>query len=412
MAILHPSKSLTALVPHYVSRFSCIGSSCEDSCCAGWRVTVDKKTFNAYRQSTHPELMPVFESSIKRTRSQESDTNYARIELHEETAACPLMQDSLCSVQKHLNESYLSDTCFSYPRSTRQFAGSIEQSLTLSCPEAARQALLSPDAFDFVENKIFVRDTSASKIKPMHGLRPETMNEIRIFCFQVMRTQGVEVWEKLALLGIFCESLTKAIQAHNQQGIPALIEELVAGLENGSITEALKDLLPNHNYQAVVFAAMWSVRNKSSHSASQNAILDMIAKGMATDPASEQSHEQQIVNNYRRGIERLPAALGEAPWLMEHYLLNEMFSNLFPFGDTTPYDHYLRLVARFGMVRFMLTAQCNSSDSLPTPALLVQTVQVFCRRVQHDSKFSQKINQALHNTGWDRLERIYGFLRS
>jgi lysine-N-methylase len=227
-----------------------------------------------------------------------------------------------------------------------------------------------------------------------------------------MRTQGLEVWEKLAMLGVFCESLTKAIGAHNQQAIPALIEELVCALETGSITEALKEMQPNHSHQAVVFAAMWNVRNKAAHSASQNAILDMIAKGMPTDAASEQSHEQQIVDNYRRGIERLPAALSGAPYLLEHYLLNEMFTNLFPFGDTTPYEHYLRLVARFGMVRFMLAAQCNSSDSLPTPALLAQTVQVFCRRVQHDSKFAQQINQALHNTGWDRLERIYGFLRS
>ncbi|QOL51754.1 flagellin lysine-N-methylase [Massilia litorea] len=412
MAILHPSKSLTALVPQYVSRFSCIGSSCEDSCCAGWRVNVDKKTFNAYRQSNHPELKPVFESSVRRVRSQESDASYARIELHQESAACPLMQDSLCSVQRHLNESYLSDTCFSYPRSTRQFAGGIEQSLTLSCPEAARQALLSPDAFDFVESKVVVRDTSAGKIQPMHGLRPETMNEIRIFCFQLMRTQGLEVWEKLAVLGVFCESLTKAIQAHKQQAVPALIEELVAALETGSITDALKDMPPNHYQQAAVFATMWNVRHKTTHSTSQNAILDMIARGMPTDPASGESVEQQIVANYRRGIERLPAALSEAPWLMEHYLLNEMFSALFPFGDSTPYEHYLRLVSRFGMVRFVLAAQCNSDASLPTPALLAQTVQVFCRRVQHDMKLAQQINQALQNTGWDRLDRIFGFLRS
>jgi lysine-N-methylase len=133
---------------------------------------------------------------------------------------------------------------------------------------------------------------------------------------------------------------------------------------------------------------------------------------MPTDPARAEPVEQQIVDNYRRGIERLPAALSEAPWLMEHYLLNEIFSSLFPFGDSTPYEHYLQLVARFGMVRFVLAAQCNSDAGLPTPALLAQTVQVFCRRVQHDTQLAQQINQALQNTGWDRLDRIYGFLRS
>lgn len=411
MAILHPSRSLTALVPRYVSRFSCIGPSCEDSCCAGWKVSIDKKTFTAYRQSAHPELKPMFESSLKRTRSQESASTYARIELHEETSACPLMQDSLCSVQKHLNESYLSDTCFSYPRTTRQFAGGIEQSLTLSCPEAARQALLNPDAFDFVENKILVRENTAKNTRPVHGLPVETMNDIRIFCFQLMRTEGLALWEKLAVFGVFCESLTKVIEAGQQQAIPALIEEIVQAVESGSITLALQDLPPNHANQAVVFAAMWSVKSSHSHSASQRAVLDMIASGMGANDATGQSSQQRIVDSYRRGIERLPQALQEAPYLLEHYLLNEMFRTLFPFGDTTPYQDYLRLVSRFGMVRFMLAAQCNAGETLPTAAALAQTVQVFCRRFQHDQQFAHQTSEALHNSGWDRLEKIYSFLR-
>ena len=410
MAILHPSRSLTALVPQYVSRFSCIGSSCEDSCCAGWRVSIDKKTFTAYRQSNHPELKPVFESSLKRTRSQESDTNYARIELHAESGACPMMQDSLCSVQKNLDETYLSDTCFSYPRSTRQFAGGIEQSLTLSCPEAARQALLSPDAFDFVENAILVRDKTTGTTKPVHGLRIETMNEVRIFCFQLMRTEGLALWEKLAVLGVFCEGLTNAIESHNQRGIPALVQDFIVILETGSVVQALTDLTPNHVSQALVFAALWNSKNIAPRSASQREIVATIAKGMAVNETSTQTEQEQIVDNYLRGLERLPAALQEAPYMLEHYVLNEMFSNLFPFGDTTPYESYLRLISRFGMVRFMLAAQCNG-DTLPSPALLAQTVQVFCRRFQHDSSFAKQTSEALRNSGWDRLEKIYGFLR-
>lgn len=410
MAILHPSRSLTALVPQYVSRFSCIGSSCEDSCCAGWRVTVDKKTFTAYRQSNHPELKPMFESSLKRTRSQESDTNYARIELHAESGACPMMKDSLCSVQKNLDETYLSNTCFSYPRATRQFAGGIEQSLTLSCPEAARQALLSADAFDFVENRIQVRDSTASSIKPTHGLSVETMNEIRIFCFQLMRTDALALWEKLAVLGVFCESLTTAIAAHNQRAIPALLQEFIVILETGSVVQALQDLAPNHASQALVFSALWNSRNLMPRSASQRDIVASIAKGMQLDDASTRSKEQQIVDSYRRGIERLATALETTPYMLEHYVLNEMFSNLFPFGDTTPYESYLRLISRFGMVRFMLAAQCNN-EALPSPALLAQTVQVFCRRFQHDALFATQTSEVMRNTGWDRLEKIYGFLR-
>lgn len=412
MAILHPSKALTALVPQYVSRFACIGSSCEDSCCAGWRISIDKKTFNAYRQSTHAELKPLIERNVKRTRSQESDVNYARVQLQEGSSACPLMQDRLCSVQKHLNESYLSDTCFSYPRTTRQFAGGVEQSLTLSCPEAARQALLRPDAFDFVENRITVRDNTAGTVKPRHGLGVETMNEIRIFCFQLMRSDGLALWEKLAALGVFCESLTQAIESHRQQAIPGLVDEIIDALESGSVTQALKDLQPNYERQALVFATMWGIKSPLTHSDSQREIIAMVAAGMRVDDADARTPEQQVVAHYRRGIERLPAALQDAPYLLEHYVLNEMFSNLFPFGDDTPYQSYLRLVSRFGMVRFILAAQCNNGDALPSPLLLAQTVQVFCRRFQHDQSFARQTSQALHNSGWDQLDKIYSFLRS
>lgn len=411
MAILHPSRVLTALVPQYVSRFSCIGSSCEDTCCAGWRVTIDKKTFNAYRQSNHPELKPVFENSVKRTRSQGSDVNYARMDLHQESGACPMIQDSLCSVQKNLNETYLSDTCFSYPRSTRQFAGGVEQSLTLSCPEAARQALLNADAFDFVENRIQVRDSTTGKIRPVHGLNIETMNDIRIFCFQLMRTEALTLWEKLAVLGVFCESLTAAIEAHNQRHIPVLLQEFVVILESGSVIEALKDMKQNHVSQALVFAALWSSRQVTPRSATQREIVDMIATRMQTDAASERSTEEQIVDHYRRGLERLPEALQTAPFMLEHYVLNEMFSTLFPLNEDTPYESYLRLISRFGMVRFMLAALCNTSEALPSPTLLAQGVQVFCRRFQHDRLFATQTSEILHNSGWDRLDKIYGFLR-
>jgi lysine-N-methylase len=411
MAILHPSRSLSALVPQYASRFSCIGSSCEDTCCAGWQVSIDKKTFTAYRQSNHVELKAAFDTSLKRTRSQASASHYAHIELEQESGNCPLAQDRLCSVQKNLNETYLSDTCFSFPRSTRQFAGGIEQSLTLSCPEAARQALLSADAFDFVESRIQVRDSTLNGIRSMHGLGPESMNEIRIFCFQLMRAEGLALWQKLAALGVFCESLTQAIDAHRQAGIPALIQDFIALLESGAIVQALQDLTPNHVSQALVFSTLWQMPRGTAPSASQRDIIDMIAQGMATDEMSERSRDEQIVDNYRRGLERLPAALQDAPYMLEHYVLNEMFSNLFPFGDATPYEHYLRLISRFGMVRFMLAAQCNSSESLPSPALLALTVQVFCRRFQHDRLFARHTSEVLHKSGWDRLEKLYGFLR-
>ena len=102
----------------------------------------------------------------------------------------------------------------------------------------------------------------------------------------------------------------------------------------------------------------------------------------------------------------------DAPFLLENFLVNEMFSEGFPFSETSPYDHFLKLVTQFGLLRFMLAVQCNEPERLPDLAQLVRTVQVFSRKYQHDADFAKRVNGALKNAGWDSLEKIYRFLRT
>lgn len=412
MSLLHPKRALTALVPQYVSRFGCIGPDCEDNCCTGWRVNLDKKTFNAYRQVKSPVLAERMLHQVKRQRSQASDANYARIELDSASRECPFLEQRLCAVQRDLGEDYLSDTCATYPRASRDFGGQIEQSLTLSCPEAARQALLQPDAFDFVEAPLQVRSTMIDSVKPKFGLSLPAMNEVRVFCLQLLRTEGLELWQKLAVLGVFCERLTATLKQAGHAGIPALLQDFVAMVEEGLVLDALRELQPNHEIQAKVFALLWQGKAFGAQSPVQQAVQDAVARGLGADVETGQVGAEQLVERYRSGLSRLPDALQSSPHLIEHYLLNEIFRNLFPFQGVTPYEDYQQLISRFGLLRLMLVARCNADVELPSAQELSQTVQVFCRRFQHDTQWAGQINTALKNSGWDALEKVYGFLRT
>lgn len=39
---------LDNLRPQYAKRFRCIGGACEDACCSGWAVTIDRSTYQKY----------------------------------------------------------------------------------------------------------------------------------------------------------------------------------------------------------------------------------------------------------------------------------------------------------------------------------------------------------------------------
>jgi lysine-N-methylase len=410
MPILHRTATLAALVPRYVSRFACIGPQCEDNCCSGWKVSLDKKTFKAYRQSDHPQLAPRFSTQITRQPSEAGKLEYGTIALKPDTRECPLMEERLCAVHKHLDESHLSHTCFSYPRVTRNIGGQPEQAMMLSCPEAARQALLAPDAFDFIEAAIEVRPDVVVQVDGSHGIAPAAMNEVRIFCLTLLRTDALPLWQRLALLGVFCESLSNTLAEGRHAEVGALLQDFVALVEQGQATEALAAMAPNHPAQALVFSTLWGGRSFVTHSPVQNRVIAAVAAGLGAD-ASGQVPGEQLIARYTQGVARLPKALEAAPHLLEHYLLNEVFSPMFPFDCAVPYESYLQLVSRFGLLRLMLAAQC-SGDTLPDGAALVQTVQVLCRHFQHDAGFATRVNEALLGSGWGALEKVYGFLRS
>ena len=414
MNILHPTRTIKSLVPTYVTRFSCIGPACEDNCCTGWRVSLDKKTFNAYKQSGATELKQRFDEKIKRQRSQSNDGNYGRIEMNPDSGACPMLDDGLCSVQKHLGEQYLSNTCNNYPRHTREFSRHIEQTLTLSCPEAARQALLHTDAMEFVEAPLLVRTESIEHTKPYRGLTLEMMDEVRVFCVQLIHTNGLELWQKLAILGVFSEQLTEHLVNAGHHNITTLLSNFVQLVEQGQATEALRELAADHAAQAQVFAVLWEnkklARQQSKVQAKVNAA---VVRGLGADPINGLVTADTLIQCYKSGINRLPSVLSnKAPKLLENYLLNEMLREFFPFGGLTPYAHFLRLVSRFGLIRLMLAAQCSQEGSEPDADALVHTVQVFARRFQHDQLFASRVNEALTNTSWGKLEKIYGLLRT
>lgn len=412
MSTLHPTKTIQAVQPRYATSFACIGASCEDNCCTGWTVHVDKKTFNAYRQSHVPQLAERIENKVKRVRRLNSDVQYARIEMELTTQACPFMEEKLCSVQRELGEDKLSDTCATYPRSTRAMDGQHEQSLTLSCPEAARLALLNKDAMDFVELPVRVRNETIDIKKNKQGISSSVVSSVRVFALQLMRTEGLELWQKLAVLGVFCEQLTQTLKSSQQHRIPQLIDEITHMVTSGAIVEATAGVKADYVVQATIFSSLWQLQIKRQHSPLQEAVQKAVATGLGADPVTYEVTQQQLIDRYTTGVARLPQALKDVPFLMENYVINDMFTELFPFGEASPDKHFLKLVTRMGLVRLMLAAQCNDPENLPSPDQMARTVQVFCRRYQHDTSYAATVNSAFQNAGWSSLDKVYRFLRA
>ena len=404
----------TMLMPTYVSRFSCIGGDCEDTCCAGWGVTLDKESFLHYQACFDPVLRPLFTTYVKRYPHSNSSHDYGHIELQKDACrSCGLLNEKkLCLIHERLGEEALSNTCAYYPRTVHHLGDLHQVVLTLSCPEAARLALLAEDAFGFVgEERTFSQDY-ISQVQPKHGLSLAAMDDVRVLMFQILRSPDVTLSNRLKVIGQYCDRLTRLIQDRQLETLPAFLQGLEAELDSGAAMAPLAGLEEQPDVQAQISASIFMAfltARKQSHTPHVQQVLGEVAEGLGIQEGVPMDGPA-LIRAYKLGLDRLAPALAPVPWLLEHYLYNETLRELFPWGQGTPRQHYATLVIRFAIVRLLLAGRAAARETVLTPAELAETIQVACRHYHHDAHFTEYAHHGLAEAGWDSLERLQALL--
>lgn len=113
--------------PEYYHRFRCIGGACQDTCCRGWRIGIDQRSYRKYRR-----ISGAFGMRLRRSMDHKNRV------FHLKGRDCPFLnREGLCDIYRELGEDMLCHTCRTYPRHREDYGELQEMMLSLSCPEAA-----------------------------------------------------------------------------------------------------------------------------------------------------------------------------------------------------------------------------------------------------------------------------------
>ncbi|WP_246174116.1 flagellin lysine-N-methylase [Paraburkholderia hayleyella] len=398
------------LVPRYQTRFSCAGPECPDTCCAGWRITIDKATFQRYKASHHSEMKPLFKLHVQRNRHAQKDEDYGLIRLDAAERSCGLQDASgLCLVHARLGEDALSNTCHTYPRHTCKFAGQYEQILTLSCPQAARLALLDDDAFEFERVDVTARAGTLMTHRPLSGLNDDMMFAARTWAVQLLRTRQLPIVERLVVLGLLCDQIETLLQDGQFHLMPDLLEQMTQVVESGAILESLANLPCNEALQVQLFARFLCNPGAPFRSEYQQRIFEQVAMGLGADQQG-QAETRLVEARYREGRARL-AQSPDLEAVLERYLVNETLRERFPWGEGSPLRHYRQCMVRFGVVRVMLAGYANALERTMLAEDAVEVIQVFCRAFQHNTSFATHIESILKQCEWESLHQWFAVLK-
>ena len=128
--------------PKYYQNFKCIADQCEHSCCIGWEIGVDGEALARYER-----LGGGYGDVVKGSISYDGEPHFKLCS----DDRCPhLNEQGLCNIILNLGEGYLCDICREHPR-FYNYTDVVEVGLGMSCPEAARIILSSPDYLSMEE---------------------------------------------------------------------------------------------------------------------------------------------------------------------------------------------------------------------------------------------------------------------
>lgn len=396
--------------PTYLKQFQCIGGSCEDSCCIGWDVDIDRLTFRQYFRTKDSTMREMFKTYVyKNEDSYSANVDYGKVRLGV-SKHCPFLDtDHYCKIYRNLGESYLSNVCASYPRVTNAVDDFYEVSLYISCPEAARLILLNPDGIHFQEsseplNKYVLGSVVDTRLKEYQQSPIKYFKEIREKCIALIQNRKVTLRERLYTLGIFLEGLDE--KSHMSQ---KLMLSYLETFDPDSCPSIGSDST-NLSLQVRLFEKWIENLHVFTEIDSEKfvAYTKMVQASFMLESSSDLIFKASLYEGSMSTY--INPFLQEYGYIFENDLVNLMFRNFFPFSQThCMFDGYMMLLMHFLWSRFYLAGVfMHNKKTSPEDAVLL--IQVITKTIDHHKTFLEDLFSEIKDSEYDNMEFIKALL--
>ncbi len=349
------------------------------------------------------------DEKVTRNRTNASTGNYAKIKLNADSV-CPFIDgDKLCAIQRKLGETLLSVTCTTYPRMSNTINGVLEKSLTMSCSEAARRALLNPNLmeFDAMEedtatrhNDGVVLDTNDMKL----AQRPQKYFwDLRIFIISLLQDRTYQLWQRLVILGLFCNKLTQLVSACEVHEIPKLIATYRNNLEQDIYRSEL-DTIPNElTIQMELMKELADERFLTNINNSR--FLECFAEFLHGVQYTAEAKKEEIGARYAEAHNTYyQPFMAQHEYILENYLVNYVFKNLFPVnGEKYILDNYVLLIVHYAMIKMLLIGIAGFHKENFGTDQVIKLIQSFSKVIEHNNAYVKQAFKLLKDNNMNTL---------
>ena len=397
------------LFPEYFSNFSCLGATCEDTCCAGWKVTVDKATFQKYRNTRKSVIKEELRKNVTRIRSNSSDFTYGKIKMSEENVCTMLTEDGWCKIHAELGEEYLCNTCAVYPRIYNDVESRIEKSLTLSCPEAARLTLLNEEGIGFIidEEHMNTNGLMAGKVQ---AKEEQYFWDLRLFTIDILQNRKQLLENRLIVLGMFIHKLCEIPREEWSTQLQPLMHRYKNILDDNDQIELVKNLPQNLAFQMNMAKEL--IKHRLTGGVSSQRYLDCLNDMLKALNLNDESNIDESKELYKKHYDNYYSPfMKKHEYILENYAVNQVFKNLFPYDQPDMFESYVMLILNISMIKLHLIGMAGQHKGLSTE-LVIKLIQSYAKTIEHNSSYLQNVRKLLQESGYSTMAHMIVLLKS
>lgn len=411
----------TVMVPTFMKDFKCIGPECENHCCQKWNVSITAVTYQQLHSLGDIEINDVLANhtrpSIANTAAK-SAYNQAQYKdfVMDKDGNCPFLTDEqLCYIHKNHGEQYLPMICNIYPRDTKLVDGTVYQSLSISCPEAARKILLDPSAMSIKEKPV-KRSTKmpnfAVKMKVENAALHEKFKQLLYQCVVGSQTDSLE--QRLFKMAVVFDVVSHRLK--NQKDIDTPLYRLEHSLLSGELNDMYEQTPVSSSIQtSVLQLLLFEKRFVQTNHVFMGYKHDALRKLKHTNAYDEQTDKLDLSNFHHNlceaGYQRLIDSHGHA---FLNMLLHWIYTRVFNLHNEQLdlYKDFAHLALKFFLVRTLSGILSEpDADEKANGELLVGVIHSISRSSDHDHHLISDIYDKLCQDHLGQHEHILGLIK-
>ena len=391
---------MKVLKPFYYDNFKCIAEQCIDSCCVGWKIDIDKKSYNKYKK-VKGDFGKKLGDNISRNRLSNSNLKYGKMKLIDNK--CKLLsEDGLCIIYNILGEDYLCNTCKMYPREIKKYGEIYERNLSISCPEVARYIVNGKESFYFnlKDEKLSDLDKDYIVNNKYNQKLYYLLWDARSLVMEILQFKEIEIWKRISFFKMLADKVQNIINEKQYDNYEQVLNNFREQITNINVINSLDKIYIIPEVKVKFIQSILQVRaNEGINNEKFNNLISEY----------NQLFDKEIdFENNVKSIIKKEEEFNEYLKEQENIIENLLIYLIYKYFMKSLYTRDLNaevnnIILSYAMIKMLLLARYNKNNKELNEEDFVEVFYLFSRVIEHKPVFLLNIYKDIKEACYDTL---------